>query len=103
MCQKSERNLSSTLASVFCVMLKYKVLLLLLLLFSLWNINDQKFIPTQHLKLKLDVINNDIVKAARTCNPLCPVCWALPPTGRGTIIALDPTFESFTLLEPVSH
>jgi len=30
------------------------------------------------------------------------VCWALPPTGTGTI-ALDPTFGSFTLLEPISH
>jgi hypothetical protein len=26
-------------------------------------------------------------------------CWALPPTGTGTI-ALDLTFGSFTLLEP---
>jgi hypothetical protein len=65
-------------------MLKYKILLLLLvlLLFSLPNINDQKIIPTKHLKLKLDVINDGIVKAARTCNPLCPVCWALPPQGQ---------------------
>jgi hypothetical protein len=66
-------------------MLNYKILLLLLLLllFSLPNINDQKIIPTKHLKLKLDVINDDIVKVARTCNPLCPVCRALPPEGRG--------------------
>jgi hypothetical protein len=32
---------------------------------------------------------------------LC-ICWALAPKGTGTI-ALDPTFRSFTLLEPVSH
>jgi hypothetical protein len=61
-------------------MLNYKILLLILL-FSLPNINDQNIIPTKHLKLKLDVINDDIVKAARTCNPLCHLCWALPPEG----------------------
>jgi hypothetical protein len=28
---------------------------------------------------------------------------AMPPTATGTTITLDPTFGSFTLLEPVSH
>ncbi len=30
------------------------------------------------------------------------LCWALPPQGQG-LIAFDPTFGSFTLLELISH
>jgi len=34
----------------------------------------------------------------------CHNCWALPPQGgQGQALTLDPTFESFTLLELVSH